>query len=117
MEPNEIAKEQDTKAHECKMQQELDGLAESEDAPLNLDKLNAVAGGTAGTDTVEIDGQVVEVLPNFMFQVRLDNGNNVRCHLSGRLQLNYIRILPGDRVRVQSRSGNPSKARIVWRYN
>ncbi len=84
--------------------------------PLSLGELDAVAGGAAGASAVEIDGQVVEALPNSMFQVQLDDGRNSKCRLSGRLRMNFIRILSGDRVRVQTDAGNPLHGRIVWRY-
>ena len=51
-----------------------------------------------------------------MFQVQLDNGSSATCHLSGQLRMNYARIAPGDRVRVQTNPGDPSRGRIVWRY-
>ena len=88
----------------------------SNHAELGFDELDAVAGGAAGAGSAEVDGQVVEALRNAMFQVQLDNGNNVRCHISGKLRMNFIRIRPGDRVRVETYPSDPSKARIVWCY-
>ena len=88
----------------------------SNNAELNLDDLDVVAGGAGGADTAEFDGQVTAALPNAMFQVQLDNGSSVTCHVSGQLRTNYIRIQPGDRVRVQTNPGDPSRGRIVYRY-
>ena len=82
---------------------------------LGLDELDVVAGGAGGADAVEIDGQVVEALPNAMFRVQLDDGGTATCRLSGKLRMNFIRILPGDRVRVQTDPNDPSRGRIVWR--
>ena len=87
----------------------------SSNVDLSLDELDAVAGGAGGADAVELEGQVTEHLGNGMFQVRLDDGNDVRCHLSGRLRMNFIRVVPGDRVYVQLNPDNPSSGRIIWR--
>lgn len=88
----------------------------SSNVELDLDELDAVAGGAGVGDAVEIDGQVVEVLPNAMFQVQLDNGSSALCHISGKLRRSFIRILVGDRVRVQTNPGDSSRGRVVWRY-
>ena len=85
-------------------------------AELDLDDLDVVAGGAGGADAAESDGQVTDALPNAMFQVQLDNGNSVTCCTSGHLRMNYVRIQPGDRVRVQTSPGDPSRGRIVYRY-
>ena len=53
------------------------------------------------SDVIEIEGKVVEKLPNAMFQVELENGHQVLAHISGKLRMNYIRILPGDKVKVE----------------
>jgi len=52
-------------------------------------------------DVIEVEGKVVEKLPNAMFQVELENGNQVLAHISGKLRMNYIRILPGDKVTLE----------------
>ena len=88
----------------------------SNDAELNLDDLDVVAGGAGGSNNDEFDGQVTDALPNAMFQVQLDNGNSATCHASGQLRMNYIRIQPGDRVRVQTNPSDPSRGRIINRY-
>ena len=59
-------------------------------------------------DVIEIEGVVVEKLPNAMFQVKLENGHQVLAHISGKLRMNYIKILPGDRVRA-GRQAKPEK--------
>ena len=66
-------------------------------------------------DSIEIEGRVVEKLPNAMFQVELENGHQVLAHISGKLRMNYIRILPGDRVTVELSPYDLSKGRITWR--
>ena len=88
----------------------------SNNAELDLDDLDVVAGGAGGADTAEFDGQVTAALPNAKFQVQLDDGNSGTYHISGHLRMNYVRIQPGDRVRVQTSPGDPSKGRIVYRY-
>ena len=88
----------------------------SNNAELGIDELDVVAGGAGGANGAELDGQITDALPNAMFQVQLDNGSSVTCNLSGQLRMNYIRVLPGDRVRVKMDSGDPSRGRIVWRY-
>ena len=63
----------------------------------------------------EMEGKVLEKLPNVMFQVELDNGHQVLAHISGKLRMNYIRILPGDKVTVELSPYDLAKGRIVWR--
>ena len=63
----------------------------------------------------EMEGKVLEKLPNAMFQVELDNGHQVLAHISGKLRMNYIRILPGDQVTVELSPYDLAKDRIVWR--
>ncbi len=64
---------------------------------------------------IEIEGEVAECLPNTLFRVKLPNGHLVLCHLSGKMRLNFIRIMPGDRVRLEMTPVDPSKGRIVYR--
>ena len=66
-------------------------------------------------DVVEFDGQVIEALPNATFKVKLPNGMIVTAHISGKLRMNYIKILPGDKVTVEVSIYDPSKGRITWR--
>lgn len=67
------------------------------------------------SDVIEIEGKVIEKLPNAMFQVRLENGHQVLAHISGKLRMNYIRILPGDKVTIELSPYDLSKGRIIWR--
>ena len=67
-------------------------------------------------DMIEIEGTVVEALPNAQFQVELDNGHRILAHISGKLRMNYIRILPGDKVTVEMSPYDLTKGRIVFRY-
>ena len=66
-------------------------------------------------DTIEVEGTVLEKLPNAMFQVKLENGLEILAHISGKLRTNYIRILPGDKVTIEMSPYDLSKGRIVWR--
>ena len=66
-------------------------------------------------DVIEIEGKVVEKLPNAMFKVELENGHIVLAHISGKLRMNYIKILPGDKVTIEMSPYDISKGRIIWR--
>ncbi len=66
-------------------------------------------------DVIEVEGKVTEPLPNAMFRVELDGGHEVLAHISGKLRLNFIRILPGDRVRVELSPYDLSRGRITYR--
>ena len=66
-------------------------------------------------DVIELEGTVVEKLPNAMVRVELENGHQVLAHISGKLRMNYIRILPGDKVTIEMSPYDLSKARIIWR--
>ena len=68
-------------------------------------------------DIIEIQGSVLETLPNAMFRVQLDNGHTVLAYLSGRLRKYYIRILLGDRVKVELSPYDLTRGRIVYRFN
>ena len=65
-------------------------------------------------DVIEVEGKVVEKLPNAMFQVELENGHQILAHISGKLRMHYIRILPGDKVTVEMSPYDLSKGRIIW---
>ena len=67
------------------------------------------------SDVIEITGKVLEKLPNAMFQVELENGHQVLAHIPGKLRMNYIRILPGDKVTIELSPYDLSKGRIIWR--
>lgn len=66
-------------------------------------------------DVIELEGVVVEALPNAMFQVELPNGHKVLAHISGKLRMNFIRILPGDKVTIEMSPYDLTRARITWR--
>ena len=66
-------------------------------------------------DVIEFEGTVVEALPNATFKVKLANGHMITAHLSGKLRMNYIRILPGDSVKVEVSVYDLTKGRITWR--
>lgn len=69
----------------------------------------------AKEDVIEVEGTVIETLPNTNFKVELDNGHQVLAHISGKLRMNYIKILPGDRVKLELSPYDLSKGRITWR--
>ena len=69
----------------------------------------------AKDDVIELEGTVVEALPNAMFQVELTNGHKILAHISGKLRMNFIRILPGDKVTVQLSPYDLTRGRITWR--
>ena len=66
-------------------------------------------------DVIEIEGLVVEKLPNAMFKLELENGHQVLAHISGKLRKNFIRILPGDKVTMEMSPYDLTKGRITWR--
>lgn len=66
-------------------------------------------------DVLEIEGTVLEALPNAMFQVELENGHKILAHISGKLRMHFIRILPGDKVTVEISPYDLTKGRITWR--
>ena len=67
-------------------------------------------------DLIEMEGTVMESLPNAMFRVDLDNGFNVLAHISGKIRRNYIKILPGDRVLLELNVNDLTRGRIIYRY-
>ena len=69
----------------------------------------------AKDDVIELEGTVIEALPNAMFQVELPNGHKILAHISGKLRMNFIRILPGDKVPVQMSPYDLTRGRITWR--
>ena len=70
----------------------------------------------AKEEAIEQDGEVIEALPNAPFRVRLEHGHEILGLLSGKMRMNYIKILPGDRVKVELSPYDLSKGRIVYRY-
>ena len=71
----------------------------------------------AKQNAIEQDGTIVEALSNAMFRVELQNGYEVIAHLSGKMRMHYIKILPGDKVRLEMTPYDLTKGRIVFRYN
>ena len=68
-------------------------------------------------DIIEIQGSVLETLPNAMFRVQLDNGHKILAHISGKMRMHFIRILPGDKVTVEMSPYDLSRGRITYRFN
>ncbi len=69
----------------------------------------------ARKDVIEVEGKIVELLPNTMFRVQLPNGHNLLAHISGKMRLHFIRILPGDKVMVEVSPYDLTKGRITFR--
>lgn len=67
------------------------------------------------SDVIEMEGKVVEVQPNAMFQVELPNGHRIMAHISGKMRMHYIRIYPGDKVLVELSPYDLTRGRITWR--
>lgn len=67
------------------------------------------------SDVIEMEGKVIEALPNAMFQVELPNGHKILAHISGKLRMNFIRILPGDKVTIELSPYDLTRGRITWR--
>jgi len=71
---------------------------------------------TPKEDAIEVEGTVLEPLPNAMFRVELENGHKVLAHVSGKMRMNFIRILPGDRVKVELSPYDLTRGRITYRF-
>lgn len=69
----------------------------------------------AKEDVLELEGTVVETLPNAMFKVELENGHQILAHISGKLRMNFIKILPGDKVKIEMSPYDLTRGRITWR--
>ena len=67
-------------------------------------------------DCIEVEGRVIEPLPNAMFRVEFDNGHKVLAHVSGKMRMKFIKILPGDKVTIELSPYDLTRGRIVWRY-
>jgi translation initiation factor IF-1 len=67
------------------------------------------------SDVIEVEGTITEAYPNAMFQVELQNGHKILAHISGKLRMNFIRILPGDKVTVELSPYDLTRGRITWR--
>jgi translation initiation factor IF-1 len=70
----------------------------------------------AKEDVIEVEGKVLEPLPNAMFRVQLESGHRVLAHVSGKIRMNFIRILPGDRVTVELSPYDLTRGRIIYRF-
>jgi len=67
-------------------------------------------------EVIQVEGVVTEALPNAMFRVELENGRMILAHICGKMRMNFVRILPGDRVRVEVSPYDLTKGRITWRF-
>ena len=89
-------------------------------APIGRAGASVRAGGRTlpkpKEDTIVLEGTVIEPLPNAMFRVELENGHKVLAHISGKMRMHYIRILPGDRVQVELTPYDLTRGRITYRY-
>ena len=70
----------------------------------------------AKEDSIEVQGTVLETLPNAMFRVEMENGHKILAHISGKMRIHFIRILPGDRVKVELSPYDPTRGRITYRF-
>jgi len=70
----------------------------------------------AKEEPIQMAGEVIEALPNAMFRVKLENGHEIICHVSGKIRMHYIRILPGDQVTVEMSPYDLTKGRITYRF-
>ncbi len=66
-------------------------------------------------DKIEVEGEVLEALPNTMFRVKVDGGGEILAHISGKMRVRYIRVLPGDRVKVEITKYDPTRGRVIFR--
>ena len=66
-------------------------------------------------ELIELEGTVIETLPNTTFKIRLDNGHELLAHISGKLRMHYIKILPGDKVKLEISPYDLNRGRIIWR--
>jgi len=71
----------------------------------------------AKEDLIETEGSILETLPNAMFRVKLDNGHCILAHISGRIRMHYIKIIPGDRVKIEMSPYDLAKGRITYRFS
>lgn len=70
----------------------------------------------AKDEVIEVEGTVIETLPNAMFKVELENGHEILAHVSGKIRMNYIRILPGDKVTIELSPYDLTRGRITYRF-
>ncbi len=79
-------------------------------------QVNRFRAGLGKEEKIEMEGEVLEALPNTMFRVKLDNDHEVLGHISGKMRRHYIRILPGDRIKIELSPYDLSRGRITYRY-
>lgn len=79
-------------------------------------RISVQGGSFVAKDVIEVEGKVTETLPNAMFRVELENGHEILAHVSGKIRMHYIRILPGDRVTVEMSPYDLTKGRITYRF-
>ena len=99
----------------CPVTAVLSGKQESIQTSYKLSIKPGMEETMSKEDVIEIEGVVVEKLPNAMFKVELENGHQVLAHISGKLRKNFIRILPGDTVTMEMSPYDLTKGRITWR--
>jgi len=75
-----------------------------------------MSGQKGQKEVIKIEGEIIETLPNAMFRVKIDSGHVILAHISGRMRMNYIKILPGDRVMIEMTPYDLTKGRIVYRF-
>jgi translation initiation factor IF-1 len=80
------------------------------------DPFDGKTWSVAKDDVIEVEGTVIEPLPNAMFRVELENGHKVLAHISGKMRMHYIRILPGDRVKLELSPYDLTRGRVVYRF-
>jgi len=80
------------------------------------ERVPAIKRDMAKEEKIEIDGEVIDALPNAMFRVKLENNHEIVAHISGKMRMHYIRILPGDRVTVDISPYDLTKGRITYRH-
>ncbi len=85
-------------------------------APSNTCAVRYAPPRMAKEEKIEMEGEITEALPNTMFRVKLDNGHDVLGHISGKMRRHYIRILPGDRVKIELSPYDLDRGRITYRY-
>lgn len=81
----------------------------------DMDRSTHIRGCMSKADSIEAEGTVLEPLPNAMFRVELSNGHKLLCHISGKMRMHFIKILPGDKVTVQLSPYDLSRGRITYR--
>lgn len=81
-----------------------------------IERRGAVSKVSPKDDAIELEGEVLEALPNTVFRVKLDNDHELLAHISGKMRMHYIRILPGDRVKVELSPYDLTRGRITYRY-